>query len=50
VVETGYVKLVVLYSKNDKTKFNVNAKAMNSILNGIAEEEFVKFMHLESSK
>jgi hypothetical protein len=50
VVETGYVKPVVLASKNDKIEFSFNAKAMNAILSGLAEAEFVKVMHLESAK
>jgi hypothetical protein len=41
VVETGYVKPVVLASKDDKIEFSFNAKAMNFILSGFAEEEFV---------
>jgi hypothetical protein len=50
VVEIGYVKLVVLNSKDDKLEFSFNAKAMNFILSGFAEEEIVKVMHLEFSK
>jgi hypothetical protein len=50
VVETSYVKPVVLDSKHDKLEFSFNAKAMNYILSGLAEAEFVKFMHLESTK
>jgi hypothetical protein len=50
VVETGYVKPVVLASKDDKLEFSFNAKAMNYILSGLAETEFVKFMHLEYAK
>jgi hypothetical protein len=50
VIEMGYVKLVVLASKYDKLEFSFNAKAMNSILNGLYEAEFVKFMHRDSSK
>jgi hypothetical protein len=50
VVETRYVKPVVLDNKNDKLEFNLNAKAMNVILSGLVEEEFVKVMHLESAK
>ena len=36
VVETGYTKPVVLASKDDKLAFSLNAKAMNSILSGLA--------------
>jgi hypothetical protein len=50
VVETGYVKPVVLASKDDKLEFIFNAKAMNSILSGLAEVEFVKVMHCDSTK
>jgi hypothetical protein len=50
VVEIGYVKPVVLANKDDKLEFSFNAKSMNAILSGLAEEEFVKVMHLESAK
>jgi hypothetical protein len=50
VVETGYVKPVVLANKDDKLEFSFNAKAMNVILSGLAEAEFVKVMHLETAK
>ena len=42
VVDTGYVNLVVLASRDDKMEFSFNAKAMNTILSGLAEFEFVK--------
>jgi hypothetical protein len=41
---------VVLANKDDKLEFSFNAKTMNSILSGLAEEEFVKVMHLETAK
>jgi len=50
VVEIGYTKPVVFASKDDKLEFSFNAKAMNAILNGLAESEFVKVMHLDSAK
>jgi hypothetical protein len=50
VVETRYVKTIVLASKDDKLEFIFNAKAMNSILNGLVEVEFFKFMHCDSKK
>lgn len=50
VVETGYTKPVILASKYDKLEFSFNAKAMNAILNGLAESKFVKVMHLDSAK
>jgi hypothetical protein len=50
VVETRYTKPVVLANKDDKLEFNFNAKGMNAILNGLAEAEFVKVMHLNTSK
>jgi hypothetical protein len=50
VVETGYTKPVVLANKDDKLEFSFNAKGMNAILNGLAEAEFVKVMHLNTAK
>ena len=50
VVETRYTKPVVLASKDDKLEFSFNAKAMNVILNALAEVGFVKVMHLETAK
>ena len=50
LVETGYTKPIVLASKDDKIEFIFNAKAMNAILSGISEVEFVKVMHFESAK
>ena len=37
VVDIVYVKPVVLANKDDKLEFSFNAKAMNSILSGLAE-------------
>jgi hypothetical protein len=42
VVETRYIKPVVLASKDDKLEFIFNAKGMNAILNGLVEAKFVK--------
>jgi hypothetical protein len=50
VVETGYTKPIVLANKDDKLEFSFNAKGMNAILNGLAEAEFVKVMHLDTAK
>jgi hypothetical protein len=50
VVDIGYVKTIVLANKDDKLEFSFNDKAMNVILSGLAKEEFVKFMHLETMK
>jgi hypothetical protein len=50
VVETGYSKPVVLANRDDKLEFIFNAKGMNAILNGLAEAEFVKVMHLNTAK
>ena len=36
VVENGYIKYIVLASKDDKLEFSFNAKGMNYILNGLA--------------
>ena len=38
VVDTGYVKPVVLANKDEKLEFRFNAKAMNAILSGLAKE------------
>ena len=35
---------------DDKLEFSFNVKAMNVILSGLAKTEFVKVMHLESTK
>ena len=37
VVETGYVKLVVLANKDDELEFSFNVKGMNAILSGLVE-------------
>ena len=50
VVENSYVNLVVLASRDDKLEFSFNEKEMNTILIGLAKDEFVKVMHLESVK
>jgi hypothetical protein len=50
VVETSYVKPIVLDSKDDKLELHFNAKAMNDILSGLVNAEFVKVMNLESAK
>jgi hypothetical protein len=50
VIEIGYVKPIVLASKDDKMEFIFNEKEMNSILNGIAEAEFFKVMRCDSTK
>jgi hypothetical protein len=50
VVETGYTKPIVLANKDDKLEFSFNAKGMNAILNGLAEAESVKVMHLDTAK
>ena len=50
VVETVYVNPVVLASRDDNLEFSFNAKEMNTILSGLAYAEFVKVMHLDSTK
>jgi hypothetical protein len=50
VVDTGYVKPIVLANKDDKLQFRFNAKAVNVILSGLAEVEFIKVMHLGTAK
>jgi hypothetical protein len=39
VVDTGYVKPIVLANKDAKLEFSFNSKAMNVILSGLAEAE-----------
>jgi hypothetical protein len=50
VVDIGYVKPVVLANKDVKIEFSFNAKAMSSILSGLAKAEFLKVMHLGTVK
>jgi hypothetical protein len=50
LVEIEYTKPVVLSNKDDKLEFSFNVKGMNAILNGLAEVEFVKVMHLDTTK
>ena len=50
LMDTSYVNPVVLAFKDDKFEFSFNTKAMNAILSGLVEVEFVKVMHLESTK
>jgi hypothetical protein len=50
LVDTGYVNLVVLANKDDKLEFSFNAKVMNASLSGLGEAEFVKVMHLGTTK
>ena len=42
VVDTGYVNLVVLDSKDDKLEFGFNAKEMNAILSGLVKLSLLK--------
>jgi hypothetical protein len=49
VVETSFVNPIVLASKDYKLEFSFNAKAMIVNMSGLAEVEFVKIMHLEST-
>jgi hypothetical protein len=50
VVDTGYVKPILLANKDDKLEFIFNAKTMNAILSGLAEVEFVKVMNQGTAK
>jgi hypothetical protein len=40
----------VLATKDDKLEFSFNSKEMNLILSGLAKDEFVKVMQLDSAK
>ena len=50
IVETGYKKPALVESKDEKSAFTFNAKAMNATLSVLVESEFVKVMHLETAK
>jgi hypothetical protein len=50
VVEMGYVKPIVLTSKDDKMEFIFNEKSLNSILSGLVEVDFVELIHCDSTK
>ena len=49
-VELGYAPKATDTEKESKQDFVANAKAMNAILNGLCEEEFIKVMHKDISK
>ena len=50
VVEFGYAPKAIDSEKEDKQDFVANAKAMNAILNGLCEAEFIKVMHNNTAK
>jgi hypothetical protein len=50
VVDTGYVKPFLIANKDHKLEFIFNTKAMNSILSGLVEAEFVKVIHVGTAK
>src|SRR5271156_6609547 len=50
IVETGYRRPALVETKDEKSAFTFNAKAMNAILSGLTESEFVKVMHLQTAK
>ena len=49
-VEIGYVTKSTDTEKEAKESFVANAKAMNAILNGLCEAEFIKIMHSKTAK
>ena len=49
-VELGYTPKATDIDKETKQDFVVNAKAMNAILNGLCEAEFIKVMHRDTAK
>ena len=49
-VEFGYAPKVTDSDKEAKQDFVANAKAMNAILNGLCEAEFIKVMHNNTTK
>ena len=50
VVEFGYALKVTDPEREAKQEFVANAKAMNAILNGLCEDEFIKVMHSKTAK
>ena len=50
VVEFGYAPKATDSEKEAKQSFVANAKAMNAILNGLCEAEFIKIMHSNTAK
>ena len=49
-VELGYAPKTTNSEKESKQDFVANTKAMNSILNGLCEAEFIKVMHKDTAK
>ena len=49
-VELGYAPKETDIEKETKQDFVANAKALNAILNGLCEAEFIKVMHKDSTK
>ena len=49
-VEFGYAPKATDSEKEAKQDFVANAKAMNAILNGLCEAEFIKVMHSKTVK
>ena len=50
VVELGYAPKESDSEKDAKLDFVANAKAMNSLLSGLCEVEFIKVMHKKTTK
>ena len=50
VVEDGYDPKVTYTKKEAKQDFIANAKAMNALLSGLCESEFMKLMHNKIAK
>ena len=50
VVELGYALKATNTEKDSKQDFVANAKAMNSLLSGLCEVEFIKVMHNKTAK
>ena len=49
-VELGYAPKATNTEKETKPDFVANVKAMNAILNGLCEAEFIKVMHKDTTK
>ena len=50
VMEEGYAPKDIDTKKDSKKNFIANAKAMNALLSGLCELEFIKVMHSVTAK
>ena len=50
VMEEGYAPKDTDIEKYSRQNFIANAKAMNALLSGLCESEFIKVMHSDTAK